>query len=44
VLGITDDETVMLDFDNTTFKAVKYLAKEVINRFDLGGFLDLEVK
>jgi hypothetical protein len=42
VLGITDDETVMLDFDNTTFKAVKYWAREITNRFNLGGFLILK--
>lgn len=39
VLGFTDDETVMLDLDETTFREVKYWAKRALEFFDLGGFL-----
>lgn len=41
-MGFTDDETVMLDFDNTTFKDVRYWAEETMKRFKLGGFLILK--
>lgn len=36
-IGFTDDETVMLDFDNTSFKDVRYWAHETMKRFKLGG-------
>lgn len=42
VLGITDDETVMLDFDNTPFKWVKYWALRAMSRFKLKGFIILK--
>lgn len=41
-IGFTDDETVMLDFDNTSFKDVRYWAHETMKRFKLGGFLILK--
>jgi hypothetical protein len=42
ILGITDDETVMLDFDNTSFKLVRYLALRAMKRFNLEGFIILK--
>ena len=42
ILGFTDDETVMLDFDDTPFKKVKYWAQIAMNHFGLGGFLILK--
>jgi hypothetical protein len=42
LIGVTDTETVMLDFDNTPFKTVKYWAKRVMNRFKLTGFILLK--
>ena len=42
VLGFTDTETVMLDFDNTTFKTVMYWARRAIRWFDLWGFIILK--
>ena len=41
-LGFTDDETVMLDFDDTPFKTVKYWAQTAMKHFGLGGFLILK--
>lgn len=42
IIGYTDDETVMLDFDNTTFKTVRYWASKVKKKFRLGGFIILK--
>jgi len=42
ILGITDDETVMLDFDNTSFKWVKYWAMRACGWFKLEGFIILK--
>jgi len=42
ILGFTDDETVMLDFDDTPFKTVKYWAQVAMKHFLLGGFLILK--
>ena len=42
VLGYTDTETVKLDFDDATFKAVLYWARRTMNWFSLGGFLILK--
>ena len=42
ILGFTDDETVMLDFDDTAFKTVKYWAQVAMKHFLLGGFLILK--
>jgi hypothetical protein len=39
VFGITDRETVKLDFDNTPFKTVKYWALRTMRRFRLKGFI-----
>lgn len=40
--GYTDNETVMLDFDDTTFKNVKYWACRTMRWFKLGGFVILK--
>lgn len=42
VLGFTDTETVKLDFDDTTFKKVKYWAKRAMKWFKLGGYVILK--
>jgi len=42
ILGYTSDETVMLDFDETSLGAVKYWARRAMNRYLLGGFIVLE--
>ena len=42
ILGVTDDETVMLDFDNTPFKWVKYWALRACKWFKLEGFIILK--
>jgi hypothetical protein len=42
VLGFTDTETVKLDFDATSFKRVKYLAKRAMDWFKLGGYVVLK--
>jgi hypothetical protein len=42
ILGFTDDETVMLDFDESPFKTVKYWAQITMKHFLLGGFLILK--
>lgn len=39
ILGYTDDETVMLDFDETPFKAVKHWARTAMERYNLSGLL-----
>jgi len=42
ILGITDSETVKLDFDNTSFKTVKYWAFRTMRWFGLKGFIILK--
>ena len=42
ILGFTDDETVMLDLDNMSFKKVKQLAQRASEFWNLGGFLVLK--
>lgn len=42
ILGITDIETVKLDFDNTPFKTVKYWAFRTKKWFKLKGFAILK--
>jgi len=42
ILGYTDDEAVMLDFDDTTFKTVKYWANRTVKWFKLKGFIILK--
>lgn len=42
VLGFTDEETVMPDFDNTPFKTVKYWASRAKKWFKLEGFIILK--
>jgi hypothetical protein len=40
-LGISDKETVKLDFDDIPFKTVKNWAERACNWFNLGGFIIL---
>lgn len=42
IIGYTDTETVMLDFDNTSFKWVKYWALRTMKWFKLEGFMILK--
>ena len=42
IIGFSDDETVMLDFDCTIFGIVKYWAKRTMNWFKLEGFIILK--
>ena len=42
VLGYTDEETVMLDFDNTSFKTVRYWATRAMKWFKLEGYIILK--
>ena len=42
VLGFTDTETVKLDFDDATFKKVKYWTKRAMKWFKLGGYVILK--
>jgi len=42
ILGYTDTETVKLDFDNTTFRTVKYWALKTMKQFKLEGFIILK--
>jgi hypothetical protein len=42
ILGITDEETVKLDFDKTPFKTVKYWAMRTMKWFKLKGFIILK--
>ena len=42
ILGYTDTETVKLDFDDTTFKNVKYWAERTLKWFKLGGYIILK--
>ena len=39
IIGFSDEETVMLDFDETPFKSVRYWARRVSRRFKLGGVI-----
>jgi len=42
VMGVTDTETVKLDFDNTPLKTVKYWAFRTMKWFKLEGFVILK--
>ena len=42
IMGYTDEETVMLDFDNTTFKTVRYWAAKAMKWFKLEGYMILK--
>ena len=42
ILGYTDTETVMLDFDHMDIEKVKYWSRRVMKYFKLMGFLILE--
>jgi hypothetical protein len=42
IIGITDDETVKLDFDQMPFPRVKYWAFWALKRFKLQGFIILK--
>ena len=42
MLGYTDKSTVKLDFDNVSFKLVKYWALRTMKWFRLGGFVILK--
>ena len=42
ILGYTDRETVKLDFDETSFKIVKYWALRACKWFKLSGFIVFE--
>lgn len=41
-LGLTDQETVKLDFDDTSFKTVKYWSSRACRFFKLEGFIILK--
>lgn len=41
ILGYSDTETVKLDFDDTTFRNVKYWANRALVWFKLGGYVIL---
>ena len=42
ILGITDQETVKLDFDQTPFRTVRYWAMRTMKWFRLKGFIILK--
>ena len=42
LFGITDTETVKLDFDNVPFEQVKSIAVATVKHFKLGGFIILK--
>lgn len=42
IFGFTDTETVKLDFDETTFKNVKYWSTRAMNWFKLEGYIVLK--
>ena len=42
IISFTDTETVMLDFDESTFKTVKYWANRTMKRFKLKGYIILK--
>jgi len=41
ILGVSDDETVMLDMDDTNFQTVRYWANRAMNWHNLGGYIIL---
>jgi hypothetical protein len=42
ILGYSDTEAVKLDFDDITFKNVKYWANRTVKLFKLGGYIILK--
>jgi len=42
IFGFSDTETIKLDFDETSFKNVKYWAQRVMKWFKLGGYVILK--
>jgi hypothetical protein len=42
ILGVSDTETVKLDFDNTPFRLVKYWTSKAMQKFRLEGFVILK--
>ena len=42
ILGVTETDTVMLDFDDVTFRTARYWARRAMNWFKLRGFLILK--
>lgn len=42
IFGLTDDEAVMIDFDNVTFRTAKYWAFRTMKWFKLEGFIILK--
>jgi hypothetical protein len=42
VIGFTDTETVLLDFDSVSFRTVRYWARRAVKWFKLGGFIILK--
>jgi hypothetical protein len=42
ILGLSDTETVMIDFDDTSFQTVKYWASRTMKWFKLEGYMILK--
>ena len=42
IFGMTEDEAVMLDFDNVSFNTTKYWASKAMKFHKLGGFIILK--
>jgi hypothetical protein len=42
ILGLSDRETVMLDFDNFSFKSTRYWANLVMEKFGQNGYIILK--
>ena len=42
IFGLTEDEAVMIDFDDTSFKTAKYWALRTMRFHKLGGFIILK--
>ena len=42
IFGVTETDTVMLDFDDVTFKTARYWSRRAMSWFKLGGFLILK--
>ncbi len=42
ILGVSDRETVMLDFDEMNFKSVRYWSEFALEKFRLKGFIILK--
>ena len=42
ILGYSDTETVKLDFDDASFKTVRFWARRAVRWFKLGGFIILK--